>query len=180
MRTEPTDGAGGAARAWRATSGFPSPAEDVAEASLDLHALLVRRPAATFFLRMRGDAMRVAGLFDGDLLVVDRSLRPVAGRLIVLALAGELIVRRCLRIAARDGDDVEEEDVMESALVIALPGGAGAARESVPLGDGADPARALVWGVVTYIIHQADALPTDRYAPDALSPPAPLDAPEVW
>lgn len=75
--------------AGRATSGFPSPAEEVAEASLDLHALLVRRPAATFFLRMRGDAMRRAGVYEGDLLVVDRSLRPTPGRLVVLATTGE-------------------------------------------------------------------------------------------
>ncbi len=154
----------GAAGARRATSGFPSPAEDVAEASLDLHALLVRRPAATFFLRMRGEAMRGAGLFDGDLLVVDRSLRPVAGRLVVLALAGELLVRRCLRVPARGGKG--------GALVIAIPGGA---LTPLPLGDATDPSQALIWGVVTYVIHQADALPSDRFAP-----PAPLDAPEVW
>ncbi len=96
-------------------SGFPSPAEDVAESSLDLQALVVRRPAATFFLRMRGEAMARAGVFAGDILVVDRSLRPTARRLIVLAVAGELLVRRYLRAVASHqvifiaaGDEVSE------------------------------------------------------------------------
>lgn len=139
----------GTIRAARATSGFPSPAEDVAEASLDLHTLVVRRPAATFFLRMRGDAMRGAGIFSGDILVVDRSFRPTARRLIVLAVGGELLVRRYIRAASRygvifvtDGHDVSE----------AIPTGEG-------LDGGADSARAIVWGVVTYVIHQADMLP---------------------
>jgi DNA polymerase V len=129
----------------RATSGFPSPAEDVAEASLDLQALVVRRPAATFFLRMRGDAMRGAGVFSGDILVVDRSLRPTARRLIVLAVAGELVVRRYLRAVA-------------SHRVIFVAAGDDAS-VVVPLGEGDDSLQAIVWGVVTYVIHQADTLP---------------------
>ncbi len=134
----------------RATSGFPSPAEDVAESRLDLQALLVRRPAATYFLRMRGEAMQGAGVFAGDILVVDRSLRPTARRLIVLASGGELLVRRYLRAVVSQG-------------VIFVAGGAGES-EALALGDTADPAnssRALVWGVVTYVIHRADTLDLD-------------------
>lgn len=128
-------------------SGFPSPAEDVAEASLDLQALMVRRPAATFFLRMRGDAMRGAGVFAGDILVVDRSLRPSSRRLVALAVGGELRVRRYLRSVASHG-------------VIFVAAGDGVS-EAVPLGDGGDASQAVVWGVVTYVIHQADTLGDD-------------------
>lgn len=125
-------------------SGFPSPAEDVAEASLDLQALVVRRPAATFFLRMRGEAMRGAGVFDGDLLVVDRSLRPTPRRLLVLVVGGELLVRRYLRSVASRG-------------VLFVAAGDGVS-EAVPLGDEGEPASAVLWGVVTYVIHRADTL----------------------
>ena len=57
-------------------AGFPSPAEQYLEPPLDLNELLVKRPAATYFVRVEGDSMVGAGIRDGDLLVVDRSLRP--------------------------------------------------------------------------------------------------------
>lgn len=60
-------------------AGFPSPAEQYLEPPLDLNELLVRRPAATYFVRVQGDSMSGAGIADGDLLVVDRSLRPADG-----------------------------------------------------------------------------------------------------
>ena len=128
-------------------SGFPSPAEDVAESSLDLQALMAPRPAATFFLRMRGDAMRGAGVFAGDILVVDRSLRPAPRRLVALAIGGELRVRRYLRAVASYG-------------VIFVAAGDGVS-EAVPLGDDGDATQAVVWGVVTYVIHQADTFGGD-------------------
>lgn len=153
MGNDTTCGPNGAAS--RSASGFPSPAEDVAESSLDLQALMVRRPAATFFLRMRGEAMRGAGVFAGDLLVVDRSLRPTARRLIVLAVDGALLVRRYLReVASRGVLFIAAGDGVSEA--VSLDGDAG---------DEASPSRALIWGVVTYVIHQADALP-EGAAPD--------------
>lgn len=68
-------------------------ARDHAEAPLDLHRLMVPRPAATFFMRMKGDAMSPF-LRSGDLLVVDRSLPPRAGRIVVAAAHGEFLARR--------------------------------------------------------------------------------------
>lgn len=130
-----------------ATSGFPSPAEDVAEASLDLQALMVRRPAATFFLRMRGDAMRGAGVFAGDILVVDRSLRPRPRCLIVLAVGGELLARRFIRSVASQG-----------ALLVAAGDGVSEVVTATPADTAETAEGAIVWGVVTYIIHQADTL----------------------
>jgi DNA polymerase V len=55
-------------------AGFPSPADDHLDRDLDLHELLIQHPAATYFVRLAGDSMQGAGLYDGDLLIVDRSL----------------------------------------------------------------------------------------------------------
>lgn len=75
-------------------AGFPSPAEQYLEPPLDLNALLVKRPAATYFVRVEGDSMIDAGINPGDLLVVDRSLTPVDGDIIIAAVDGEFTVKR--------------------------------------------------------------------------------------
>ena len=75
-------------------AGFPSPAEDYIEKGLDFNELLVRRPAATFCLRVSGDSMTGAGIFNGDILVVDRSVRPANGQIVIAVLDGELTVKR--------------------------------------------------------------------------------------
>ncbi len=75
-------------------AGFPSPAEQYMEPPLDLNELLVRRPAATYFVRVSGDSMIGAGINDGDLLVVDRSLRPADGDIIIACVDGEFTVKR--------------------------------------------------------------------------------------
>lgn len=85
----------------RVAAGFPSPAEDHLGDTLDLNALLVRRPAATFFVRVRGESMIGAGIYDGDILVVDRSLRASSGQIIVAALDGELTVKTYKREGTR-------------------------------------------------------------------------------
>ncbi len=105
-------------------SGFPSPADESAETSLDVRDLLVTCPAATFYVRMRGDAQTAAGVFPGDVLVVDRSRTPTPGRLVIVAAGGELRVQRW-QSGVSDADE------------------------------------AVLWSVVTYVIHQADALSAD-------------------
>ena len=70
-------------------AGFPSPAEQYLEPPLDLNELLVKRPAATYFVRVEGDSMSGAGISDGDLLVVDRSLRPADGDVIIASVDGD-------------------------------------------------------------------------------------------
>jgi len=70
-------------------AGFPSPAEDFQVERLDLTTILVSHPQATFFLRLRGDSMQDAGLFDGDLLVVNRALKPVNGDVVIAVVDGE-------------------------------------------------------------------------------------------
>jgi DNA polymerase V len=81
----------------RAAAGFPSPAADYVEDALDLNKLLVRNAPATFFVRCRGCSLVDAGIHDGDILVVDRSITATGGRIVVAVLDGTLYVKR-LRI----------------------------------------------------------------------------------
>lgn len=74
-------------------AGFPSPAEQYLEPTLDLNELLIKRPAATFFVRVQGDSMIDEGIREGDLLVVDRSIRPASGDVIIAAVDGEFTVK---------------------------------------------------------------------------------------
>jgi len=75
-------------------AGFPSPADDYIEENLDLSQYLVKRPASTFIVRVSGDSMIKAGIFPGSLLVVDRSITPTDGKIVIAALVGELTVKR--------------------------------------------------------------------------------------
>ncbi|WP_248885923.1 LexA family protein [Acidithiobacillus acidisediminis] len=78
----------------RIPAGFPSPADDHIERSLDLHEHLLAHPDASFFLRVSGDSMLEYGIHDGDLLIVDRAVRAKDGMIVVAALDGELTVKR--------------------------------------------------------------------------------------
>ena len=78
----------------RISAGFPSPADDFIENSLDLNLELIKNPAATFFVRVSGSSMKDAGIFDGDILIVDRSLRPANRKIVIAILNGELLVKR--------------------------------------------------------------------------------------
>jgi DNA polymerase V len=79
------------------SAGFPSPAEDYLEGRLDLNEHLIRNPSATFFVHVTGDSMTGAGIYSGDMLVVDRSLNAKDGNVIIAIVNGELLVKR-LRI----------------------------------------------------------------------------------
>ena len=79
------------------TAGFPSPAEDWVENIMDMNELLVKRPAATFLLRVRGDSMTGAGIFDGDILLVDRSITAHEEHVVIAAHGNELTVKRLRR-----------------------------------------------------------------------------------
>lgn len=83
------------------TAGFPSPASDYLESSLDLNEFLIRNPLATFFLKATSGAMRESGIFSNDLLIVDRSLKPKSGDIVIAELDGELSVRRYERVGKR-------------------------------------------------------------------------------
>ncbi len=77
----------------RVPCGFPSPAQDYLEGSLDLNKLVIKHPSATYFVRVSGDSMIGAGISDGDLLVVDRSLPAMHGDIVIAAVAGEFTVK---------------------------------------------------------------------------------------
>jgi DNA polymerase V len=82
-------------------AGFPSPAEDYAEGPLDLNRYLINHPAATFFVRVKGDSMIGAGIFCGDLLIVDRAVMPVPGNVVIAVVNGDLTVKRFHQEAGR-------------------------------------------------------------------------------
>ncbi len=75
-------------------AGFPSPAAQYEEESLDLNRLLIRKPAATFFMKVTGDSMVGAGIYQGDIIVVDRSVTPDDGDIVVACIEGEFTVKR--------------------------------------------------------------------------------------
>ena len=82
----------------RVPAGFPSPADDHLDDKLDLNLHLIRRPAATFFVRANGESMKEAGIFDGDLLIVDRAIAPQASDIVIAVIDGELTVKRLKKV----------------------------------------------------------------------------------
>ncbi|MCW5596598.1 MAG: translesion error-prone DNA polymerase V autoproteolytic subunit [Rhodocyclaceae bacterium] len=81
----------------RVPAGFPSPAEDYVEGSLDLNEHLIQHKEATFFVRVKGESMIGAGIQNGDLLVVDRALEAVDGNIVIAVVDGELTLKRLSR-----------------------------------------------------------------------------------
>ncbi len=76
------------------SAGFPSPAQDFSEHSIDLNLALLKNPASTFFSRVSGDSMKDLGINDGDLLVIDKSLEPVDGKIAVCFIDGEFTLKK--------------------------------------------------------------------------------------
>lgn len=114
-------------------TGFGAAADDYAERGIDLNEQLISNKPATFFFRMNGDAMTGAGIFSGDILIVDRSIAAVNGKVIIAILNGEMIVRRL------------EKTINKIRLVPETP--------RLACID-VDPfAEFAVWGVVVYSIH---------------------------
>ncbi len=81
-------------------AGFPSPAEDFAVERLDLATILLTHPQATFFVRLRGDSMRDAGIFDGDLMVVNRALKPRHTDIVLAVVDGDFT---CKTLSLKQG-----------------------------------------------------------------------------
>lgn len=75
------------------SAGFPSPAQDYVEQTLDLNELCIKRPAATFFVRVDGDSMIDVGIFSNDILVVDRSIKPAHGDVVVAQVNSEFTAK---------------------------------------------------------------------------------------
>lgn len=77
-------------------AGFPSPAADWTDAPLDLNEQYVRHPAATYFVRASGESMSECGILSGDLLIVDRAIKPIHGSIVVAAVENEFTVKRLI------------------------------------------------------------------------------------
>lgn len=119
--------------AGKVAAGFPSPADDFIEKTLDLNELLVKKPAATFYVRAEGESMLGAGIHPNDILVVDRSLEPVAGKVVICALNSALTVKRLKR--RTDKWVLAAENPLYPDITM---------REDLEL---------VIWGVVTAVIH---------------------------
>lgn len=76
------------------SAGFPSPADDYLETRLDLNKELISNISATFYARVKGDSMTLAGISDGDLLIIDKSKTPLNGSVVVCLIDGEFTVKR--------------------------------------------------------------------------------------
>ena len=85
----------------RVTAGFPSPAEDLGAQRIDLTQVLITHPQATYFLRASGHSMVEAGIFDGDILVVDRAVKPRHNHVVVAVVDGDFTVKRLYQRAGR-------------------------------------------------------------------------------
>jgi DNA polymerase V len=81
----------------KVTAGFPSPADDYIEGRLSLDEHLIQHKDSTFFVRAKGNSMVGAGIFDGDLLVVDKSLNPSSGDIVIAIVDGDLTVKRLIK-----------------------------------------------------------------------------------
>ena len=113
-------------------AGFPSPADDFLEGALELPRWLVPNPPATFLWRIAGDSMRDAGIFDGDLACVDRSLTPGHGSVVVAAVDGEMSIKRMVVEGNRARLAFDNADLPVYALE--------------------ELAEAAIWGVVRFTV----------------------------
>lgn len=118
----------------KVSAGFPSSAENYLEKSLDLNDLLIKHPAATFFVRVKGDSMIKAGIHSNDILIVDRALSFAHNRIVIARIADELTVKRIQRVGNRlflvaDNDNYKPIEITSEMDF-------------------------EVWGVVIYVIHQ--------------------------
>lgn len=115
-------------------AGFPNPAEDASGLPLDLNELVVRHPVSTYYLRVDGESMSGAGIANGDIVVVDKSLHPKTGDIIVAAVDGDFTLKH-LKI-----------DGQKAWLIAAHPD-----FPPIALHEAID---ASIWGVVTFVIHK--------------------------
>lgn len=115
-------------------AGFPSPADDYIEGYLDLNTKFIKHHSSTFVVQAVGDSMVEAGIFSGDWLLVDRSIEPLDGRIVIAAIHGELTVKRLSK---------------KTGKVQLLP----ANPQFKPI-DITEDSNMVIWGVVTLVLHE--------------------------
>jgi len=116
-------------------AGFPSPADDHLERGIDLNEELIRNPAATFYVRVKGESMRDAGIHPGDILIIDRSVTPADRQIVVAMIDGEFTVKRFRKLGGKITLEAENPSF-----------------QPIEIGENQE---LTIWGAVTYIIHQA-------------------------
>jgi DNA polymerase V len=115
-------------------AGFPSPAEDYIEKKLDLNEHLVKRPSSTFFVRVSGDSMTGAGILDGDLLIVDRSVTAEDNKVVIGIINGNFTVKRIRKKAGKIFLQPENPKFKEMEITAGMD--------------------FSIWGVVTFVVHK--------------------------
>lgn len=115
------------------SAGLPSPSDDEMEDRVDLNDLLIKHPSATFFLRVSGVSMIKAGIHHNDILIVDRSVEPSDGKIVIAAVNGELTVKRL----SKEGNKIQLVAENDNYAPI----------------DITEDCNLHIWGVVTNVIH---------------------------
>ncbi|MEZ5045602.1 MAG: translesion error-prone DNA polymerase V autoproteolytic subunit [Chitinophagaceae bacterium] len=114
------------------SAGFPSPALDFVDLTIDLNRHLIKNPSATFYGRVKGDSLKNAGICNGDLLIIDRSLEPTNGKVAVCYIDGEFTAKRV---------QISKKEIL-----------------LIPENENYQPIRVteennfLIWGIVTHVI----------------------------
>lgn len=116
-------------------TGFGAGADDYMERGIDLNEQLISNKPATFFMRVRSDSMQGAGIFSGDVVIVDRSLKPINGKVVIAVLDGEMLIRRLEKLNSRVRLVPESSSGLSAIEISESCEGFG------------------IWGVVTYVIH---------------------------
>ena len=120
----------------RVQAGFPSPADDHLEDTLDLNTHLIHHKEATFFVKAQGESMIGAGIHQGDILIVDKSLSPKSGKIVIAVVDGEFTVKRLHKYKGNITLKAENSEFEDIKI------------------KGTD--ELIIWGVVTSVIHQYD------------------------
>ena len=117
-----------------ASAGFPSPAENYVEEKLNLNSYLIKNKESSFFVRVSGDSMINVGIFDNDILIVDRSLDPKRQSIVIVSIDGELVIKKLIK-------DQSKNYYLKSE---------NSNYPNIKLNSNRDT---VIWGVVTYVIH---------------------------
>ena len=117
-----------------ASAGFPSPAENYVEEKLNLNSYLIKNKESSFFVRVSGDSMINVGIFDNDILIVDRSLDPKRQSIVIVSIDGELVIKKLVK-------DQSKNYYLKSE---------NSNYPNIKLNSNRDT---IIWGVVTYVIH---------------------------
>ncbi len=118
-----------------ATAGFPSPAENYIDEKLDLNRYLIKNKESSFFVRVSGDSMINVGIFNNDILIVDKSLTPGSRSIVIASIDGELIIKKLVQDRFKNYYLKSENNNYPN----------------IKLNSNTDT---IIWGVATYVIHR--------------------------